>query len=94
MPRRVPASRQQKLLLFLARHNLQGENPPTRAEMGRHLKITRESAHLLLQKLAGKGMVHIEPRCWRGVYLTGRGWEAYEAVNKVGGPSPFDEVDT
>ena len=64
-------SRQLATLRYLA----QRETAPSRSEIGRHLGITRVSAHLLVDKLIAAHMVTRVPGGWRNIYVTPLGFE-------------------
>lgn len=48
---------------------LHRDQPPTRAELGRELGITKVSAHLHVIALRDKGLLRVEARRHRGVRL-------------------------
>lgn len=64
--------RQRAALRYIASR----KTSPSRSEIGRHLGITRESAHLLVEKLIAQQYVE-RVRCgWRNISVTGLGREA------------------
>lgn len=63
--------RQQAALRYIAGR----KTSPTRSEIGRHLGITRESAHLLVGKLIAAQLVGRYPNGWRNLYVTELGAE-------------------
>jgi Mn-dependent DtxR family transcriptional regulator len=65
-------ARQLKALRFIAAR-CERNDPPTRAEIGRHMRISAPSAHLLMNKLADALLIVIEPRKHRGLSLSARG---------------------
>ena len=67
--------RQRAALRYLAGR----KTSPTRSEIGRHLGITRESAHLLVDKLIAAQLVgRFHGAGWRNLYVTGAGREVLE----------------
>lgn len=63
-------SRQQAALRYIVNR----KTSPTRSEIGRHLGITRESAHLLVNKLIAAGLVgRFRGIGWRNLYATETG---------------------
>lgn len=60
-------SRQRAALRAIRAHWRAFGEAPTRAELGRALGITRVSAHLLVRKLHGRGLVRVEAGRWRNV---------------------------
>lgn len=59
--------RQLAVLRYLAQCK---EDTPSRSEIGRHLGVTRVSAHLLVDKLLDAGLVSRVPGVWRNLYVT------------------------
>ena len=67
--------RQRAALRYLAGR----KTSPTRSEIGRHLGITRVSAHLLVDKLISARLVgRFHGAGWRNLYVTGAGLKALE----------------
>lgn len=62
-------TRQRAALRYIA----QRKTVPTRAEIGRHLGIARESAHLLVDKLIAARLVARVPGGWRNIFITEAG---------------------
>jgi DNA-binding MarR family transcriptional regulator len=62
--------RQRAALRYLAGR----KTSPTRSEIGRHLGITKVSAHLLVDKLIDGQLVARIPGGWRNLYVTKTGY--------------------
>jgi DNA-binding IclR family transcriptional regulator len=60
------------------------KQPPTRSELGRRLGITRESAHLLVDKLIAQRLVSRTPATHRNIYATESGYAALQRPAKGG----------
>ena len=63
-------ARQLAALRYVAKR----KTSPTRSEIGRHLGISRVSAHLLVDKLIAAQLVYRTPGSWRNIYVTERGF--------------------
>jgi DNA-binding IclR family transcriptional regulator len=61
--------RQAAALRYIARR----KTPPTRSEIGRHLGITRVSAHLLVDKLVSAQLLARDGLGWRNLRVTESG---------------------
>ncbi len=61
--------RQHKALRYYARR----KTPPTCTELGKHLGITKVSAHLLVRKLRAQGLVERVGPGWRNTVITQSG---------------------
>ena len=73
MPHRIKPERQIKCLEFIRGYINAFEQSPTRTELGKHLGITKVSAHLLVDKLKRDGYVYTEPGHHRNIVLTKKG---------------------
>lgn len=69
-PEKPIPPRQAQALSAIRAHWAAFSEAPARSEIGRALGITAVSAHLLVQKLAARGLVTVAPKVWRGVEVS------------------------
>lgn len=74
MPLTKPPLRQMEALSYIKGFLTAYKQSPTRSEIGRHMGISRISAHLLINKLKRDGYISVEHESWRNLVVTDKGW--------------------